>query len=477
MSLKKQAISGMIWTYAQQFSSQLISFGVSVVLARILLPSEFGLIGMLAVFMGLGTALFDGGLTSSLIRSNEVNEEDYSTVFYFNIAGSIVIYLLLYLVAPWIADFFHQSSLIGITRVYGLSFILSAFGAIQNTILTRELKFRQQAIITLPALLLSSLVGLLMAFNGYGVWSLVYAALVNSLTTSCLLWVSSTWRPKLIFNTKKFHEHFHYGYKLTLSAVLDIIFTNIYQLVIGRFYSPANVGYYTRAHTLLMLPVGNVSGALNRVVFPLFSKMQDDIPKFRDAYKKIMLMVLFIISPIVIFMAVMGRPLVIFLFTDKWLPVVPIFQIVCVTGILYPIHMYNLLVLQVKGRSDLFLKLEVIKKVLQGLILIISFFYGFYALLWGQLIFSCLALLINTHYAGRMLSYSMINQLKDIAPIFIFSIFMGLVIYYLNYLFINQPNSVQLIIGALGSGISYIFIAWLFKFQSINDIKNLIFKR
>jgi len=477
VSLKKQAISGMIWTYAQQFSSQLISFGVSVVLARLLLPSEFGLIGMLAVFMGIGTALFDGGLTSSLIRSNDTNKDDYSTVFYFNFAGSIIIYLILYLVAPWIAAFFHQPALTDITRIYGLTFVLSAFGTVQNTILTRELKFRKQAMIALPALILSSSVGLIMAFKNYGVWSLVYAALVNAAATSLLLWISSDWHPTLVFNNQKFQEHFHYGYKLTLSAVLDIIFTNIYQIVIGRFYSSSNVGYYTRAHTLLMLPVGNVSGALNRVVFPLFSKIQDDIPKFKDTYKKIMLMVLFIISPIVVFMAVMGKPLIIFLFTDKWLPVVPIFQIVCVTGILYPIHMYNLLVLQVKGRSDLFLKLEVIKKVIQGIILMISFFYGFYALLWGQLIFSCIALLINTHYAGRMLGYRMVDQLKDIAPIFIFSIFMGAVIYFLTYFFANESSLVQLIIGTLGSGISYVFIAWLFNFQSINDIKNLILKK
>lgn len=477
MVLKNQAISGIIWTYSQQFGSQLISFIVSIILARLILPEEFGLIGMLAIFMGIGGALFDGGLTSSLIRTKELDHVDYSTVFYFNFLASIIIYVILFLSAPFIADFYHQSSLTNITRVYGFSFILSAFGTVQNTILTRELKFKKQALITLPALLISSLLGVTLAYLNYGVWSLVYAALVNSLFTSLFLWYTSTWYPTLLFDKEKFHRHFYYGYKLTISSVLDIVFTNIYQIIIGRFYSASQVGYYTRANTLMMLPVGNVSGALNRVVFPLFSKMQDDIPKFRNAYKQIMLMVLFIISPIIVLMAVLAEPLVLFLFSEKWLSIVPIFQIICFTGILYPIHMYNLLVLQVKGRSDLFLKLEVIKKIILSVIIIISFFYGFYALLWGQLVFSIIALLINTHYAGSMLEYPMVQQLKDISPIFIFVSIMGGVTYYLSFILQDLNNFMLLTISGLLGILSYLSIAYLFKFQSIEDVKKLILKK
>jgi teichuronic acid exporter len=477
MALKNQAISGIIWTYSQQFGSQLISFIVSIILARLILPEEFGLIGMLAIFMGIGGALFDGGLTSSLIRTKDLDHVDYSTVFYFNFLGSIIIYLILFLSAPFIADFYHQNSLTNITRVYGFSFILSAFGAVQNTILTRELKFKRQALIALPALIISSLIGVTLAYLNYGVWSLVYAALANSLFTSLFLWYTSTWYPTFLFDKEKFHRHFYYGYKLTISSVLDIVFTNIYQIIIGRFYSASQVGYYTRANTLMMLPVGNVSGALNRVVFPLFSKMQDDIPKFRNAYKQIMLMVLFIISPIIVLMAVLAEPLVVFLFTEKWLSIVPIFQIICFTGILYPIHMYNLLVLQVKGRSDLFLKLEVIKKIILSVIIIISFFYGFYALLWGQLVFSVIALLINTHYAGSMLEYPMAQQLKDIFPIFIFVSVMGVVTYYLSFILQDLNNFMILTISGLLGILCYLLIAYLFKFQSIQDIKKLILKK
>lgn len=476
MSLRKQAVSGMIWTFLQQFGSQLISFAVSMVLARLILPEEFGLIGMLTIFMGIGSALFNGGLTSSLIRTQECTQEDYSTVFYFNFAGSVLIYGILFIVAPWIAKFYHQPSLTSITRAYGLTFILSAFGTVQNTILTRELKFKKLAIISLPALVISSVVGILMAYLNYGVWSLVVSALVNAFFVSFFLWFNTEWYPKLIFSKDKFIQHFHYGYKLTISGILDTVFTNIYQIVIGRFYSAALVGYYTRANTLMMLPVGNISGALNKVIFPLFSKVQDDLPRFRNSYKQIMQMVLFIITPIIILMGLLAKPLIVLLFTDKWLPVVPIFKIICFTGILYPIHLYNLIVLEVKGRSDLFLKLEVFKKILLAIILIISFFYGFYALLWGQLIFSILALFINTHYAGKMLKYSMWQQMRDILPIFAFAVIMAAITFIVDRLLTNQIDIIRLILGSLSGSLTYLLVAYLFKFESIQDIKNLILK-
>lgn len=477
MSLKKQALAGMIWTYSQQFGTQTLTFGVSVVLARILLPEEFGLIGMLAIFIGIGNTLFEGGMTSSLIRTNELNEEDYSTVFFFNLGSSIIIYGILFLCAPFIANFYNQPTLNPLIRVYGLTFIISAFGTVQNTILTRELKFKKQALITFPALLIGGIVAIAMAYKNFGVWSLVGLAITNAFFTSLFLWLSSKWRPIFVFNKKKFHQHFHYGYKLTVSGILDIVFTNIYQIIIGRFYTAALVGYYARANSLMMLPVSNVSGALNRVIFPIFSKVQNDISLLKNTYKKVMQLVLFVVTPIMVIMVVLAKPIIILLFTEKWLPMVTILQIICASGVLYPIHLYNLIVLQVKGRSDLFLKLEIIKKVIIAIVLVITLYFGFYALLWGQLICSILALFINTHYAGKMLNYSGFSQIRDIFPIFIFSICMGCIMYLINTILINQSNFLQLLIcGALG-GFTYLGLAFLFKFESINDIKNLILKK
>lgn len=474
MTLKKQALGGFIWSFLQQFSTQLIAFTVQLILARILTPSEFGLIGLLTVFIGIGTALFEGGMTSSLIRVVSVDTKDYSTVFFFNLGVSVLIYLLFFLAAPYIALFYKQPVLTDIARLYGLSFIFLSFGTVQNTILTRDMKFKRQTIITLPGLLIGSIVGIVLANNEYGVWSLVYSILVTNLLTAILLWFSSDWRPQMIFDVDRFRLHFHYGYKMTLSSLLDTIFTNIYQIIIGRFYSPVLVGYYTRANSLMMLPVGNVSAALNKVVFPLFAKVQDDIPSLRAAYKKIMLIVLFVITPIIVVMSLLADQLVVFLFTEKWLPIVPIFQIICFSGILYPLHMYNLLILQVKGRSDLFLKLEIIKKIILVVIIVISIFYGFTSLLVGYVLASIVALFINTHYAGAMINYTMRKQLFDILPIFLISICMGVVVFFINNILIGYNNISRLIISGSAGLTIYIFLAFVFKFQSINDIRNLI---
>jgi len=381
------------------------------------------------------------------------------------------------LCAPFIANFYNQPTLNSLIRVYGLTFIISAFGTVQNTILTRELKFKKQALITFPALFIGGIVAIAMAYKNFGVWSLAGLAITNAFFTSLFLWLSSKWHPVFVFNKKKFHQHFHYGYKLTVSGILDIIFTNIYQIIIGRFYTAALVGYYARANSLMMLPVSNVSGALNRVIFPIFSKVQNDIPLLKTAYKKVMRLVLFVVTPIMVIMGVLAKPIIVILFTEKWLPMVTILQIICASGVLYPIHLYNLIVLQVKGRSDLFLKLEIIKKVIIAIVLAITLFFGFYALLWGQLICSILALFINTHYAGKMLNYSGFSQLRDISPIFIFSVSMGCAMYLINTILINQSNLLQLLICGVLGGIIYLGLAFLFKFESLNDIKNLIIKK
>ncbi|KQO33266.1 hypothetical protein ASF10_18060 [Flavobacterium sp. Leaf82] len=474
MSLKKQALQGFIWSFLQQFSTQLITFLVQIILARILLPAEFGLIGMLTVFIGVGTALFEGGMTTSLIRVSKTDSKDYSTVFFFNLGVSLLIYILFFFSAPYIAQFYKQPVLTDIARVYGLSFVFLAFGTVQNTILTKEMKFKKQAFITFPALLIGSLGGVFFAYNNYGVWSLVYSMLLTNFLTSIFLWFSSNWRPQFIFDIDRFKLHFHFGYKMTISGLLDTIFTNIYQIIIGRLYNPVTVGYYTRANSLMMLPVGNVSAALNKVVFPLFAKVQDDISALRAAYKKIMLIVLFIITPIIVLMALLANELVAFLFTEKWLPIVPMFRIICLSGILYPLHLYNLMILQVKGRSDLFLKLEIIKKVVLIFIIIISVLFGFTGLLIGSVIASIIALFINTYYAGSIIDYTMKQQLLDILPVFVISTCMGLLVFIVNNYLSDYNNISRLILSSIIGIIVYVFLALIFKFQTIKDIRNII---
>ncbi len=474
MSLKNQAISGMMWTYSQQFGVQFIQFGVSIVLARLISPAEFGLIGMIAIFIGLGNILYDGGLTTSLIRTPKISNIDYSTVFFFNLFGSILIYLILFSAAPYISSFFNQPSIKNILRIYSLTFIISSLSAVQNAKLTKELKFKLLAIASVPGIIFGSIVGISMAYKGYGVWALVYSYLIQALSTTIFLWLVSKWRPSFVFSKDKFKEHFYFGSKMTISGVLDVIFVNLYQLVIGKFYAPAQVGFYTRANSLMMLPVGNISTALNKVVFPLFSKLQDDIKKLRDIYRRVMLAVIFIISPIVALMAVLIKPLVLLLFGSVWLPVVPIFQIIAINGILYPLHLYNLLILQIRGKSGLFLKLEIAKKLLSIMIIALTISSGLYTLLWGLVIFSVLALIINTYYAGRELDYSGFQQMRDILPIFAITAIMCVVVYLVNLVLTNLGDLSKVIGGSLAGVIVYLAISKIFKFQSMGELINLI---
>jgi len=477
MSLRKQAISGLVWTFASQFGNQLIGFVVSMILARILLPEEFGLIGMIAIFLAVGKSLLDAGLTQSLIRSDNLDQEDFSTVFFFNLAASILIYIAIYLSAPLIANFYDQQILINIIRLFCITFIITAFSSVQLARLTKKMDFKTQTLIALPSTIVGGIVGVTMAYMGYGVWSLVWSSLVSAFLGSFQLWIYSKWTPSLVFNIEKFKDHFNYGYKLTLSGLLNTIFNNIYLIIIGKFFSPAQVGFYTRAETMKQLPVTNISSALNKVTFPLFASIQDDDVRLKRVYKQLMQMVVFIIAPVLIFLGVLAEPTFRFLFTEKWLPAVPYFQILCVTGILYPIHAYNLNVLKVKGRSDLFLKLAIVKKSITVVGIIIGLQFGIYGLLYAQVILSFFNFFVNAYYTNRFINYSAWQQTKDILPIIGLASVCGVGLWFLDRVLQGQIDLLRLAVGGISSGIIYILLSYLFKFDSLNELKKLIFKK
>lgn len=479
MSLKKQAISGMIWTFAQQFSTQGITFVVSIVLARLLLPSEFGLIAMIGVFIGLGNVLINSGLTQSLIRTEHPDEDDFSTVFYFNLMGSLFIYCFIYLVAPYIALFYGQEVLTSIIRVYAIVFIIDAFSTVQLTRLTKLMDFKTQMKVAVPSLIISSAVGIYMALNDYGVWSLVFAAIVKSTVNTVQLWFWSKWRPMLRFKTEKLKLHFNYGVKLMLSSLLEIAYANAYTIIIGKFFLPAQVGFFNRADSLKQLPVSNVSAMVDKVAFPLFAALQNDDERLKSTYKKIMQMVIFLVSPLLLIMAFLAEPLFRFLFTEKWLPAVPYFQILCVNGILFPIHSYNLIILKVKGRSDLFLKLEIVKKVVITFVILVSFQFGIFGLLYGSVLSSILCFFINTHYSGKFLNYTAWSQVKDIIPLILLAVCAGVLAFTVDYL-LKSINSIDLL-RLLGSGligtIVYTLLAYILKINSLIEFKNIILKK
>ena len=477
MSLRKTAISGVLWTFAQQFGTQAIGFLISIVLARLLLPKEFGLIGMISVFMGIGTSLVNSGLTQSLIRTLNPVQEDYSTVFFFNLIGSIIIYWILFFTAPLVAAFFSQSILTAIIRIYCLTFIINAFSEVQLTRLTKEMNFKLQMTIAIPSLIGSGLLGMFLAYKGYGVWSLVWMGISQSLLSTVQLWFRTRWVPSFVFNWTKFRYHLKFGYKLTISGLLDTVFTNIYQIIIGRFFVPAEVGFYTRADSLKQLPVTNMSAALNKVAYPLFAIIQNDTGRLKNGYKQIMQMVIFVVAPVLVIMGVLAEPLFRFLFTEKWLPAVPYFQILCLTGILYPLHSYNLNILNVKGRSDLFLKLEVVKKILVVVVILVSINFGILGLIWGQVIASVLAFFINTHYSGRFINYNAWQQIKDILPLIMLAFAAGFFVWWLDYRLNNYSDILRLIIGGFAGLVIYIGFSLLFKIESLKEFKRIILRK
>ncbi|WP_448634545.1 lipopolysaccharide biosynthesis protein [Pedobacter panaciterrae] len=319
MSLQKKTISGLIWNFTQQFSVQLIGFCITMILARILLPAEFGLIAMLTVFIAIGNSLLESGLASSLIRSSDLGQEDYSTVFFFNLGGSIVLYAIIYLLAPLIASFYHQDVLTLILRVYALDFIINAFYGVQNARLTKEMNFKIQMKIQIPAVLIGGLLGVFLALQGYGVWSLVWMGLFQSFLSTVMHWIYSGWTPSFVFSKRCFKRHFYFGYKMTLTGLLDILYRNIYVLIIGKYYSVVQLGFYSRADSASQLPIANISAVINKVTYPMFASIADDDLRLKMVYKRLMQQVIFWNTPILILLAVIGEPLFRFLFTDKWL--------------------------------------------------------------------------------------------------------------------------------------------------------------
>ena len=477
MSLKKQALSGMVWSAIQTFGNQITGFIVSIILARLLLPAEFGLIGMIAIFMGVSSVLISSGLGASLIRTDKPTQTDYSTVFVFNMVGSMLLYVIMFFAAPFIANFFKQPVLTSITRWYCLIFVINAFSAIQITRLHKNLDFKTETKASLISTAVSAIVGITLAYSEFGVMSLVWMAIAGAIVNNVMLWGQSGWRPSLLFDREKFSYHFGFGSRMMFSGILDIVFTNAYTLIIGKLYSPAALGYYNRADTLKQLPISNFSSILNKVTYPLFAEIKDDNIRLKSVYKQIMKMVIFVIAPVLMLMGVLAEPLFRLLFTEKWLPAVPYFQILCLSGLLYPLHSYNLNILSVKGRSDLFLRLEVIKKIVLVFVIAVSLPFGIYGLMWGRVVSSILAFFINTYYSGRFLNYTSWEQLRDIAPALLLTICMGSVVWVVDWEFSTLPDFLRLLIAVTVGILFFLTFARIFKFDSGKTVAELVHKK
>lgn len=477
MTLKKKAFSGLVWSFFQLFGVQGLNFGLSIIMARILSPEDYGLLGMLAIFMAISQGLINSGMTASLIRTLEVKDDDYSTVFWLNLLISTLIYFLLAISAPAIADFFNQEVLIPIIRVYCFSLIFSALSMVQKARLIKQMDFKTQMMVSIPSLVIAGSIGVVLAYLGHGVWALVWMNVFQIGLNSIFFWFRSGWKPQFVFRSKLLKEHLSFGYKLTLAGLSESVFRNSYQLVIGKFFPIADLGYYAKADSLKQLPVQNISSAIDSVTFPLFAEIQDEDDRLKKAYKVVMQQILFWLAPLLTIAGIIAEPIFSFLLTDKWVPAAPYFQILCVIGILYPLHSYNINILKVKGRSDLILYLEVFKKIplIIGLYFAIS--RDIFFLLYLQAGLNLFYYFLNSAFSGRMIGYGLKEQVTDLAPIFTMVAIMGLGVYFLNSA-ISTWNDFPLICICFGTGfLFYLSISYLVKLEPILFLKNEFLNR
>ncbi|MDT0294068.1 lipopolysaccharide biosynthesis protein [Mesonia ostreae] len=465
------------WSFMIQGGTQAINFIVTILLARLLLPEEFGLIGMIAIFIAIARALVDGGFVSSLIRTKEVDNIDYSTVFFTNMVSAIILYGVLFFTAPYIANFYNQEILISILRILGLILIINAFSLVQSTKLNKALLFKTQFKLQLPSLIISAVISIWMAYNNYGVWSLVAKDLIYALLTTLQLWLYSKWTPSMVFDKEKFKYHFNFGYKLSLTQIVNTTFDNLYKVVIGKFFSAAQLGYYTRARSLEQLPSSFFYNAFNRVAYPLLAKIENE-KQLKETYAKLMRLVVFLVTPILVYLGVVAEPFFRWLLTEKWLPAVPYFQILILSGVFYPIYKYNLNICQLKGRSDLVLKLSIFQNGLLVIGALSAIWFGIYGLLYSLLVINIIVTGTNASISGNLINYGIGQQVKDLIPIFAVNIIVAFFtfIFYKNVLYDMSDMLILLIIGA-SAFILYGAISYVAKLRTLSDMIELIKQR
>lgn len=471
-NLKSKTVKGVMWSSIDRFSTQGISFVFSILIARLLLPSDYGVIAMLGIFMAVSQCFIDSGFGTALIRKNDRTETDFCTVFYFNIVVACLFYGLLWISSPYIAQFYDMPLLETVTKVVGLNLIVGSLSGIQSAQLSIAIDFKSRAKISVVTTLFTGIVGLWLAYRGYGVWALVFQTLSSNILRTILLWITVRWMPKLIFSWKSFKELFSFGSKLLASGLLDTIYNNVYTIVIGKFFSAKSLGVYSRADGLAQFPSSNITGVLQAVTFPVLSTIQDDEARLADAYKRFLRLSAFVIFPLMMGLSAVADPFIRITLTDKWEGAIYFLQIICFSLMWYPIHAINLNLLQVKGRSDYFLKLEIIKKILGVCVLCVTIPLGLVAMCYGRVVTSILCLGLNTYYTNKLIGYGFVKQMKDLLHIILHSLVMyGIVLAIVQWL----PNLwMQLIVGILVGVVYYVIGAYLMKFDELKEVMSIL---
>ena len=450
-SLKDKAIKGTLWSSLERFSVQGMQFVVMLLIARILGPKNYGLIGMLMIFIALSRSLTDSGFGQALIRKENNTDADRNTVFYFNQVVSCSLYVLLFAIAPLVADFYNEPQLVSVMRVYCLVVIIDSLAIIQRSILTYHIDFKTQMKASVAATIVSSAVALIMAYKGFGVWALVGQQLSSAVINTLTLWLYSKWRPSLLYSWKSFHELFSFGSKLMISGVINTVYSNLYALVVGKVFNATTLGFYTRAQHYSEFPSSNVTSVLQRVTYPVLCKMKDDTERLRINYRRMEV-----------------------LLGHKWHYAATLLIPISFAMMWYPVHSLNLNLLQVKGRSDLFLKLEIIKKLIGVTILAISVPFGLLFMCYTKIFSALISLFINTYYTGKLIQVGFFRQLGDLSKTLVTSLCMFAIVFGINHYI--DSYLVQLIADIIVGAVFYIGVAFVFKFEEVDYLKSILKK-
>ncbi len=476
LSLKQKTIRGLFWSFWDNFFKLGVQFIVGLILARLLEPREFGLIGMLTIFIAISQTFINSGFSAALIRKKQVSSTDYSTVFYFNLLVAIILYVLLFFASGSIARFFGEPELKALLKILGFGLILSSLGIVQQTILTREINFKVQTKVSIVSSVSSGIIAVIMAFMGLGVWSLVALSLCQFGFNSLFLWIWSSWKPVRKFSTQSFKVLFAFGSKLLLSGLIDTIYKNVYLLVIGKYFTAQELGYYTRADQFKNLPSNNIMNVIQRVSFPVLSSIQEDKERLKTNYQKLIRNTMFATFLLMLGMAAVAKPMILALIGEKWLPSVAYLQLLCFAGMLYPLHALNLNMLNVKGRSDLILRLEIIKKLIAVPIIVIGIYYGIKAMIIGMIANGFFSFFLNSYYSGQLIGYSTKQQILDIFPAFVFATFISTLVYLLG-LVLPFGNWGILIFQIITGGSLVILLGELLHLNDYVYIKQLIIEQ
>ncbi len=470
--LQNKTVHGLFWSFAERIGQQAIGFILSIILARLLMPEEFGLIAMLMVFIAVGQVFTESGYGQALIHKQNATHVDECSIFYFNVFLGLVMAGILCLAAPWIAAFYERPALVPLTRVLSLSLVIGAFEIIQVTLLTKQMDFKTQLKISVVATAISGIVGIAMAYQGYGVWSLVGQTLCRTTAQVLLLWTLHSWRPAWTFSFASLRSMFGFGSKLLAASLVRTVFDNLYLITIGKLFTAGDLGFYTRAKGLQQLPVRNMSSALERVTFPVFASVQHDKDRLKRGVRKAMTTLAMINFPMMAGLAIVAEPLVVVLLTEKWLSSVPYLQLLCVVGALYPLQSINLNVLKAQGRSDLYFRLTLLKNALKVVLLAITWRWGIEAILWGQIATSLVGFLVNTYYTAKLIDYSIWEQIRDLIPYAAVVAVMSIGIYPIGY--VITGHMLILLTVQTAAGVALVLgMCWVFRPAGFEEVWQL----